>query len=68
MYKVDVLNGCSCFIKNGYSATQDFATKEEAETEAKRMIDAMNNNFCQRHAFSFTERFGNYKVFIKPRG
>ncbi|MBT5935480.1 hypothetical protein [Sulfurimonas sp.] len=67
MYKVDVLNGCSCFVKNGYRVSQDFASKEEAETETTRMIDAMNKNFCKRHAFSFTERFGNYKIYMKPR-
>jgi len=67
MYKVNVTNPCSCFIKNGFVETQDFATKEEAKEEAEYLIKIMKSNFCQKHEFSMIEQFGNYTIYIKPR-
>ena len=67
MYKVDALNPCSCFVKNGYRQSQDFETKEEAKKEAERMLAGMESSFCKKHEFSFIERFGNFKIYMKPR-
>ena len=67
MYKVDVENPCGCFTRNGFRQTQELQTKEAAEKEANRMLAEMNANFCKKHEFSLTERFGNFKIFIKPR-
>ncbi len=67
MYKVNVMNPCSCFVKNGLVENQDFSSKEEAATAAKNIIDKMNAEFCQRHNFSVTEQFGTYTVYIKAR-
>lgn len=67
MYKVNVMNPCSCFVKNGFIDAQDFATKEEAKSEADYLMGIMNSNFCQKHEFSMTEQFGNFTIYIKPR-
>ena len=67
MYKVNVQNPCSCFIKNGFAETQDFDTKEEAQKEATKMVDEMSRNFCQKHEFSMQEKFGDFTIYIKPR-
>jgi nucleoid DNA-binding protein len=67
MYKVNVMNPCSCFIKNGLADAQDFDTKAEAEAAAKNIMDKMQAEFCQRHNFSVSEQFGTYTVFIKAR-
>ncbi|MDQ7042806.1 MAG: hypothetical protein Q9M40_02615 [Sulfurimonas sp.] len=67
MYKVNVMNPCSCFVKNGLADTQDFSTKEAAQAEAKKMMEKMQTAFCQRHDFSLTEQFGTYTIFIRSR-
>jgi len=67
MYKVNVMNPCSCFVKNGFVDAQDFDTKEEAKTEAEYLIGIMQTNFCKKHEFSMTEQFGSYTIYIKPR-
>ena len=67
MYKVTVMNPCSCFIKKGYVDTQDFATKEAAKNEAQYLLDDMERTFCQKHQFSMIEQFGNYTIYIKPK-
>ena len=67
MYKVSVLNPCSCFIKNGFIQTQDFDTKEEAKEEAEKLVKLMSNKFCNKHEFSMSESFGDFTVYIKPR-
>jgi len=67
MYKVNVMNPCSCFVKNGFTDVQDFKTKEEAKAEAEYLMNIMESNFCQKHEFSMTERFGSFTIFIKPR-
>ncbi len=66
MYKVKVENGCRCFFKSGMVESQEFQTKEEAQKEAEYMIGIMKSNFCQKHKFTITEQFGDFKIFIAP--
>jgi len=67
MYKVNVMNPCSCFVKNGFAESQDFDTKEEAEEEAKKLLSIMETSFCQKHKFSMMEQFGDFTIYIKPK-
>lgn len=67
MYKVKVQNPCSCFIKNGLAQLQDFNTKDEAKTEADKLMQQMSRNFCQKHEFTLSEKFGDFTIFVKPR-
>jgi len=67
MYKVNVMNPCSCFVKNGLADVQDFDTKEQAKEEAEYLMNLMQKNFCKKHEFSMSEQFGNYTIYIKPR-
>jgi len=67
MYKVNVQNPCSCFVKNGFVENQDFETKEEAKQEAESLMKTMETKFCQKHEFSMIEKFGDYTIYIKPR-
>jgi len=66
-YKVKVQNVCSCFLKSGFGEQSSFDTKEEAKKEAEYMIGIMQSNFCKKHEFSLSEKFGDYTIFIKPR-
>jgi len=67
MYKVNVQNPCSCFVKNGFSESAEFETKEAAKEEADYLMKIMKSNFCQKHEFSVTEQFGDFTIYIKPR-
>ncbi|QSZ42282.1 hypothetical protein GJV85_09245 [Sulfurimonas aquatica] len=67
MYKVNVSNPCSCFIRNGFVESQEFTTKEEAKEEANKLMQTMKSNFCQKHDFSMSEQFGDFNIYIKPR-
>lgn len=67
MYKVNVMNPCSCFMKNGFVDAQEFSSKEEAKEEAEYLMGIMKSNFCQKHQFSMIEQFGSYTIYIKPR-
>ena len=67
MYKVTVMNPCSCFVKNGFAPEQDFSSKEEAKAEADFLINKMQTSFCARHDFSISEQFGSFTIITKPR-
>jgi len=67
MYKVTVMNPCSCFNKNGFVESQNFSKKEDAKAEAEFLIETMQNKFCKKHEFSMIEQFGSYTIYIKPR-
>lgn len=67
MYKINIMNPCSCFVKSGLNALSEFDTKEEAQKEANRLISNMESNFCKKHEFSMIEQFGDYTIYIKPR-
>ena len=67
MYKVKVENSCSCFLKSGMSEMLEFKTKEEAQIEAKKMIEKMQNNFCKKHEFFMSEQFGDFIIYIRSR-
>ena len=68
MYKVKVQNTCRCFLKSGLVENVEFQTKEEAKKEADYMIGIMKSTFCQQHEFSINEQFGDFTIYIKPRG
>ena len=67
MYKVDVKNPCRCFVKNGFTESQSFETQEAAKEEAEYLMKIMSANFCQKHEFSISEKFGDFTIYIKPR-
>ncbi len=67
MYKVTVMNPCSCFIKNGLVDVQDFSSKEEAKKEAESLLHRMQTTFCGKHEFSMSEQFGSFTIFTRAR-
>ena len=68
MHKIKVQNACRCFLRSGFSEILEFSTQEEAQKEVQNMIEIMRSNFCQKHEFEMSEQFGDYTIFIKPRG
>lgn len=65
-YKLVVNNECGCFIKRGLNPNQEFDTKEEASTKANELLDLMNKEFCKKHSFSLSEKFGDFTINITP--
>ena len=66
MYKVKVLNACSCFLKSGMAEIQEFETQDEAKKEAESMLSIMKSNFCKKHRFNMNEQFGDFTISITP--
>ncbi|PHS58264.1 MAG: hypothetical protein COB17_03305 [Sulfurimonas sp.] len=67
MSKVKIQNACSCVLKCGMAEVQEFDTSESAKKEAEKMFATMNREFCSKHDFTLTERFGDFTIFIKAR-
>lgn len=64
MYHVEVKNSCSCAIKRAIAEKQSFDTKEEAEEEATRLLEQMQNEFCKKHRFELRYEFGSQVIYI----
>lgn len=64
MYSVDIKNSCSCAIKRALPEMQSFDSKEEAEDEANRLLQQMQDEFCKKHRFELRNEFGNYSIYI----
>jgi len=67
MYRVEVKNACRCFLRDGLPEVQEFQTKEQAEKEAKSMLEHMEKNFCKKHKFDLQGQISTYTIYIRPR-
>ncbi len=66
MYKLKITNPCRCFLKRGMAEELEFDSKEEAKVEAEATLALMQKEFCKKHNFSLSERFGDYTITISP--
>ncbi len=64
MYSVEVKNSCSCAIKRAIADQQVFDTQAEAEEEANRLLQQMQDEFCKKHRFELRNEFGSYVIYI----
>jgi len=64
MYSVEVKNSCSCAIKRAIPEQQSFDNREEAEEEANRLLEQMQDEFCKKHRFELRNEFGSYRIYI----
>lgn len=64
MYKVEIKNSCSCAIKRGTAEMQDFDTMDDAEEEAKRLLQQMEDEFCKKHRFELRKEFNSFNIYI----
>jgi len=65
MHHVEIKNACSCAIKRGLPDKQTFDEREEAEEEANRILQQMQNEFCKKHRFELKNEFGNFVIYIR---
>lgn len=68
MYRVEIRNSCSCAIKKGLAEVQSFSSEEEAETEAKRLLQKMQTEFCKKHRFELRREFSTFSLYILANG
>jgi nucleoid DNA-binding protein len=68
MYKIKVMNPCSCFIKKGFADSEAYATKDEAKRAATELLEYMQTKFCHKHDFSIVSQFGSYTIYTKSKG
>ena len=64
MYNVSINNPCSCTIKRALPEIQSFETKEEAEDEANKILEQLNNEFCRKHRFELKNEFGHFTIYV----
>ena len=64
MYNVEIKNACSCAIKCGLADMQSFDTADEAEEEAKRLLQQMQDEFCKKHRFELRKEFSTFSIYI----
>lgn len=64
MYRVVVSSQCSCFKKSDLKSNQNFHTSTEARAEAERILEIMNNDFCEKHEFEIQEIYNNYAILF----
>lgn len=66
MYRIEVKNGCRCFLRSGMIENQTFATALEAKGEAEAMVAQMQRDFCKKHNFILTQTGLTFIISIVP--
>jgi hypothetical protein len=69
MFTINVEKECGCFKKSDFKNGISFESKDDALIEAKKMTDYMNEEFCQKHEFVFSENGQDFNiaVFDQPK-
>ncbi len=62
MFTINIDKECGCFKKSDFENNQSFETKDDALVEALHMVNHMNNEFCQKHEFLFSEDGQNFQI------
>lgn len=68
MYRVEIKNSCSCAMKKALAEVQSFASEAEAEAEANRLLQKMQNEFCKKHRFELRREFSTFSLYILANG
>jgi hypothetical protein len=55
MINVRMEKECGCFKRSGIESVKSFENKEDALSEAQAWCEEMNETFCQKHNFSFSD-------------
>jgi len=63
--KVNVEKMCGCLKKSGLTFPKEFSSKEEAEFEALRLANYMNDKFCKKHRFIVKENGDEFLIKVE---
>jgi hypothetical protein len=64
MYKVEVVNECSCFLKSGMSNYEEFESEIDAKKFAEKIVTEMKLYSCKRDSISINRFLNTFKVVI----
>jgi len=67
MFTVNIDKECGCFKKSDLENNKSFDNKDDALIEAKNMVTHMNDEFCQKHEFVFSEDGQNFQIAMSER-
>lgn len=62
MHKIVIANQCACVKKSDLKNNLTFESKDEALSEALKINEYMNENFCKKHTFEVQEVFNNFMI------
>ena len=68
MYRVIMEKQCGCFKRSGEEAVKSFDNKDDALIAANAWKEQMNEEYCQKHAFSVQENGDDLMIVMAMRG
>ena len=67
MHKIIVENECGCFRKSDLENNLEIISKDDALSEAIKMKNHMNQEFCMKHEFQLVEEANNFVISFRPQ-
>ncbi len=67
MFTINIEKACGCFKKSAFENNQSFESKDDALIEAMAMVKTMNEEWCQKHEFLFSEDGEQFQIAVSPR-
>jgi len=67
MFTINIDKECGCFKKSDFENNKGFENKDDALIEAQNMVKHMNEEFCQKHEFVFSEDGQNFQIAMNDR-
>ena len=67
MFTVNIEKECGCFKKSDFENNRSFEKKDDALIEAQKMVTEMNDEWCQKHEFTFSEDGQNFQIAVDER-
>jgi len=67
MFTIHIEKECGCFKKSDFENNKRFENKDEALIEAMNMVKVMNDEWCQKHEFTFSEDGQNFQIAVNER-
>jgi hypothetical protein len=62
MFTINVDKECGCFKKSDLENNKSFESNDDALIEAQSMVNQMNDEFCGKHNFTFTENGSTFNI------
>ena len=67
MFTVNIEKECGCFEKSDFQNNKRFQNKDDALIEAMKMVKIMNDEWCQKHEFTFSEDGQNFQIAVSEK-
>ena len=67
MFTINIEKECGCFKKSDFENNKAFASKDDALIESIGMVKTMNDAWCQKHEFTFSEDGQNFQIAVNEK-